>query len=171
LFLSIRIGKKRASSHDVFSFPTPEVGFIDCYEDADAPLRRVQRKHLRPRLVERAVNNLRSPAATIAKKLEGKSVGARIEASEKPSRHLLVVRWRGAAGRSVGRRKLRRLYDPHRFTGVGFHDVLVTSVGILVLGEPPLLGFFLLRPDVFDAKVVGVGLRLTTGFLDCEICL
>jgi hypothetical protein len=58
------------------------------------PLRRIERLHFRPNLVERSMKNFGVAASAIAEKLEGKPARAGIKTGEEISRHVLVVRWR-----------------------------------------------------------------------------
>src|SRR5262245_4079445 len=75
LLAAICINIQRARPDDIFGLSASKIRLSDHYEDADPLLRRVQRKHLRPYLVERSMENLRATVSTIVKKLERKSGG------------------------------------------------------------------------------------------------
>ena len=57
LLIAICIDKEGARSHDIFAASTLKIGFVDCHKDADTPLRRIERLHFRPHLVEGSMKN------------------------------------------------------------------------------------------------------------------
>src|SRR5262249_12806178 len=92
LLIAICIGKESARTDDIFAASAVKIGFVDSHKDADTPLRRIDRLHFRPHLVECFVKNVGVAARpTIEEKLKGKPARARIETVEEISRHVLVV--------------------------------------------------------------------------------
>ena len=92
LLIAICIDKEGPCSHNIFAASTLKIGFVDRHKDANTPLRRVERLHLRPQLVERPMKNFGVAASAIAEELKGKSARLGIKTGKEVSRHVLVVR-------------------------------------------------------------------------------